>query len=110
MVVGSIPTVGACLPRQQRARIAPLAQWIARWTSNPKVAGSSPAGGMALAAVAARSANRARLAQSVARGSHNPKVVSSILAPRSFVLLAAGGDRMAEWSKAPDSRMRSFGQ
>ena len=25
--------------------IAPVAQWIARWTSNPKVAGSSPAGG-----------------------------------------------------------------
>ena len=24
---------------------APLAQWLARWTSNPKVAGSSPAGG-----------------------------------------------------------------
>jgi hypothetical protein len=26
-------------------RSSPLAQWIARWTSNPKVAGSSPAGG-----------------------------------------------------------------
>ena len=26
--------------------MALLAQWIARWTSNPKVAGSSPAQGM----------------------------------------------------------------
>ena len=25
---------------------APVAQWIARWTSNPKVAGSSPARGV----------------------------------------------------------------
>ena len=58
---------------------APLAQWIARWTSNPKVAGSSPAGGNVALATAAR------LAQSVARGSHNPKVVSSILAPRSNI-------------------------
>ena len=48
MVVGSIPTVGAYLRGQQGKASAPLAQWIARWTSNPKVAGSSPAGGMAL--------------------------------------------------------------
>ena len=26
--------------------IAPVAQWIERWTSNPKVAGSSPARGI----------------------------------------------------------------
>ena len=45
MVVGSIPTVGAYLRGQQGKASAPLAQWIARWTSNPKVAGSSPAGG-----------------------------------------------------------------
>ena len=77
MVVGSIPTVGACLREQQGKASAPLAQWIARWTSNPKVAGSSPAGGNALPS------HQARLAQSVARGSHNPKVVSSILAPRN---------------------------
>ena len=25
--------------------MAPVAQWIERWTSNPKAAGSSPAGG-----------------------------------------------------------------
>jgi hypothetical protein len=81
MVVGSIPTVGACLHEQQGKASAPLAQWIARWTSNPKVAGSSPAGGNALPS------QRARLAQSVARGSHNPKVVSSILAPRIVFLM-----------------------
>ena len=72
--------------------IAPLAQWIARWTSNPKGAGSSPAGGMALAAAAPPAA---RLAQSVARGSHNPKVVSSILAPRNVL-------QSALWQKAPE--------
>ena len=84
MVVGSIPTVGEHLDVQ----VAPLAQWIARWTSNPKVAGSSPAGGNVALVMAAR------LAQSVARGSHNPKVVSSILAPRTFFLLpAAPGKR-----------------
>ena len=25
-------------------QLVPVAQWIARWTSNPKVAGSNPAG------------------------------------------------------------------
>ena len=51
---------------------APLAQWIARWTSNPKVAGSSPAGG-------------------------------------SVCLTILVCDRMAEWSKAPDSSSGLFG-
>ena len=82
-------------------RIAPLAQWIARWTSNPKVAGSSPAGGKALAAVATPS-DRARLAQSVARGSHNPKVVSSILAPRTRFLFQERTLRSAGVKKAPE--------
>ena len=27
------------------SKVARVAQWIERWTSNPKVAGSSPAGG-----------------------------------------------------------------
>ena len=84
--VGSNPTLVMLLQaseqREPRPLIAPLAQWIARWTSNPKVAGSSPAGGMALEHTG--TAVVARLAQSVARGSHNPKVVSSILAPRIF--------------------------
>ena len=30
----------------QFASVAPVAQWIARWTSNPKVAGSNPAVGI----------------------------------------------------------------
>ena len=40
-VQGSIP----CISTFSSLLTAPLAQWIARWTSNPKVAGSSPAGG-----------------------------------------------------------------
>ena len=28
----------------QKYEAVPVAQWIARWTSNPKVAGSNPAG------------------------------------------------------------------
>jgi hypothetical protein len=30
-----------------KCRLSPLAQWTAHWTSNPKVASSSPAGGVA---------------------------------------------------------------
>ena len=50
MVVGSIPTVGEPFALRSDVVVAPLAQWIARWTSNPKVAGSSPAGGNDLSA------------------------------------------------------------
>ena len=33
-----------CISESRKA--APVAQWIERWTSNPKVAGSSPVGGI----------------------------------------------------------------
>ncbi len=47
--------------------------WIARWTSNPTVAGSNPV------EVGFFFVNlEARLAQLAARRSHNPKVVGSI--------------------------------
>ena len=49
----SVPGAGGCGFDPHRGCFfedAPLAQWIARWTSNPKVAGSSPAGGIAFGA------------------------------------------------------------
>ena len=45
--------------------VAPLAQWIARWTSNPKVMGSSPIGSSAL------------VAQLAERAAVNRKVIGS---------------------------------
>ena len=49
--------------------MAPLAQWIAHWTSNPGVAGSSPVRGVAF---------RANLAQLGERQTEDLKVPGSI--------------------------------
>ncbi len=59
---------------------APLAQWIARWTSNPKVVGSSPARGVLYVQRSRRRRRRRRahLAQEVERWPFKPMVVGSI--------------------------------
>ena len=63
----------------------PLAQWIARWTSNPKVLGSIPRWDV----------NKIL--------SFSP--LSAILKFKTHCLCLV---RMAEWSKAPDSRWKTL--